>query len=90
MPTWDDPAVSAQVDAVVPKGRKTVAWTAIMSLIETMSTFLKLFSVALVLIGVLREQTDGITISFLSFASDILSLFTLSDELELGGGKRRF
>jgi hypothetical protein len=80
--------VAAQVDAVVPKGRKTVAWIAIMGLIETTSTFLKLFSVAVVLMDVLREQTDGITISLLSFASDVLSLFTLSDGLELGGGKR--
>ncbi|KAI0301013.1 HlyB/MsbA family ABC transporter, partial [Multifurca ochricompacta] len=88
VPTWDDPAVSAQIDAVVPKGRNTVAWVAITTLVQTGSTFLRLFSQTAVLIGVLRDQRDGLLLSLLSFTSDALSFFGLSNE-EFGGGKRR-
>jgi hypothetical protein len=88
VPSWDDPVVSAQIDAVVPRGQRAVAWVAIMSLIETGSTVLKLFSQTAVLMGVLREQSDGLTLPLLSFASDAVSFFNLSGDIQLGGGKR--
>jgi hypothetical protein len=88
VPSWDDPFVSAQIDAVTPRGPRTVAWTAITGLIHSGSTLLKLFSQTAVLLGVLREQRDGLALSFLSFASDAVSFFNFSDEMGMGGSKK--
>ncbi|KAI0267129.1 HlyB/MsbA family ABC transporter [Gloeopeniophorella convolvens] len=85
VPTWDDPVVAAQIDALVPRRRTTVAWTAIMAVVRVGSTALQLFSQTAVLLGVLRNQRDGLLLALLSFSSDALELFGLSQNLSLGG-----
>ena len=92
MPTWDDPAVSAHIDAVLPKGSTTIAWAAIMAVVQTGSTFLRLFSQTAVLMSVLREQREGFLLSLLSFASDAVTFFDISFDGGIGGlgGKGRF
>jgi hypothetical protein len=78
VPTWDDPVVSAQIEAVIPKDSNTIAWAAITSVVQTGSTFVRLFSQTAVLMGVLREQRDGLLLSLLSFAGDALSSLNFS------------
>jgi len=90
VPTWDDPVVSAQIEGIIPKGSNTIAWAAITSLVQTGSTFVKLFSQTAVLMGVLWEQRDGLFLSLLTFASDAFTCFnlTLVGDIGVGGGKR--
>jgi len=92
MPTWDDPVVSAHIDSVLPKGSTTIAWAAIMAVVQTGSTFLRLFSQTAVLMGVLRGQREGYLLSLLSFAGDAVTFFDLSFDGGIGGlgGKGRF
>jgi hypothetical protein len=87
VPTWDDPVVSAQIEAVLPKGSNTVAWAAITSLVQTGSTILRLFAQSAVLMGVLRDQRDGYLLSLLSFASDAFTFINLTYAGDLGGSK---
>ncbi|KAH8996475.1 HlyB/MsbA family ABC transporter [Lactarius hatsudake] len=85
VPTWDDPVVSAQIDALVPRGENTVPWVAIMNLVNTASTLLRMFSQTAVLFGVLREQSDGLLFCLLSFASDATSFFSFSNGINVRG-----
>jgi hypothetical protein len=87
VPTWDDPVVSAQIEAVIPKDSNTIAWAAITSLVQTGSTFVRLFSQTVVLMGVLREQRDGLLLSLLSFASDAFTCLNLTFAGDIGGGE---
>lgn len=87
VPTWDDAVVSAQIEALIPRGENTVPWAAIMNMIQTGSTLLQLFSQTAVLYNVLRVQSDGLLLCLLSFASDAMSLFSFSNGMiERGGG----
>ncbi|KAF8268191.1 HlyB/MsbA family ABC transporter [Lactarius quietus] len=88
VPTWDDPAVSSQIRAFRPTRSKrdtdTVAWTAIIVLVETASAFLRMFFEAAVLFRVLWEQGDGSLLVLVSFASEAVSLFAFRDGFNLG------
>jgi hypothetical protein len=86
-PTWDDPVVAAQIDAVIPKDSKTVAWAAITAVVQTGSTVLRLFSQTFVLMGVLRGQRDGMLLCLLSFAGEAVTYFNISFDGGIGGGK---
>jgi hypothetical protein len=88
VPTWDDPVVSAQIEAVIPKGSNSIAWAAITSIVQTGSTFVRLFSQTAVLMGVLWDQRDGLFLSLLTFASDAFTFFnlTLGGDIGVGGG----
>jgi len=87
VPTWDDSVVSAQIEAVIPKGSNTIAWAAITSVVQTGTTFVRLFSQTAVLIGVLWEQRDGLLLSLLSFAGDVFAFFTFTLPGDIGGGE---
>ena len=90
VPTWDDPVVSAQIEAVIPKGSNAIAWAAITGLIHTGSTFVRLFSQTAVLMSVLWEQRDGLFLSLLSFASDAFTCLDLTQagDINVGGSER--
>lgn len=88
VPTWDEPVVSAQIEAVMPKDSKTIAWAAITSLVQTGSTFVRLFSQTVILMGILREQKDGLLLPLLSFASDAFTCLNFNFAGDFGGGKR--
>ncbi len=90
VPTWDDPAVSSQISALLPKfaDTDTVAWAAIMTLMETGSAFLTMFSEAAVLFRVLQEQGDGSLLVLVSLASDAVSFFAFKGGLSLGNSTR--
>lgn len=84
VPTWDDPMVASHIDVVLPRGSTTIAWAAITAVVQTGSTFLRLFSQTAVLMGVLRDQEDGYLLSVLSFAGHAVTYFNIS--LGLDGG----
>lgn len=86
VPTWDDPVVSAQIEAVIPKDSNTIAWAAITSIVQTGSTFVRLFSQTAVLTGVLREQGDGLFLSLVSFAGNVFTFFDFTLTGDIGGG----
>jgi hypothetical protein len=90
VPTWDDPAVASQIGALRPDFRdtETVAWTAITTLVETGSAFLRMFSEALVLFRVLREHGDGSLLVLVSLASEAVSFLAFGDGFSLGDSKR--
>jgi hypothetical protein len=86
VPTWDDPVVAAQIEELIPRGEYAVPWVAIMNLVHTGSTILRMFSQTAVLFGVLREQNDGLLLCLLSFASDATSFFSFTDGVLARGG----
>ena len=90
VPTWDDPAVASQISALRPDfpDTETVAWTAIMTLVETGSAFLRMLSEALVLFRVLRNHGDGSLLVLVSLASEAVSLLAFRDSFSLGDSKR--
>ena len=90
VPTWDDPAISSQISGLRPDfpNTETVAWTAIMSLVETGSAFLRMFSEAAVLFRVLREQGDGSLLVLVSLASEAVSHLAFSGGFNLGESTR--
>ncbi|KAH9028877.1 HlyB/MsbA family ABC transporter [Lactarius pseudohatsudake] len=79
VPTWDDPSVSSQIQALQPRfsGSESVALTAIVTPVETGSAFLRMFSEGAVLFRVLREQGDGSLLVLASLACEALSYFAL-------------
>ena len=91
VPTWDDSAVASQIGALHPARRPetdSVAWGAIMSLVETGSAFLRMFSEAAVLFRVLWEQGDGSLLVLVSLASETISFFTYRGGPRLGESMR--
>ena len=89
VPTWEDPVVSEQVDATLPTGRSSIAWTAVNSLVGVGSVLVKLLSQVTVLISVLREQRDGPLLAILCFAEQILMLFKSEPMNSATGGTPR-
>ncbi|KAH9054292.1 HlyB/MsbA family ABC transporter [Lactarius vividus] len=77
VPTWADPAVSSHIKTLQPRipDTESVALTAIMTLVETGSAFLRMFSEGAVLFRVLREQGDGSLLIAVSLVSEALSFF---------------
>ena len=88
VPTWDDPVVSAQIEAIIPKDSNSIAWGAITSIVQTGSTLVNLFSQTAVLVAVLREQRDGSLLSMISFAGEAIMCFNLTFVGDVDGGKR--
>ncbi|KAH9060046.1 HlyB/MsbA family ABC transporter [Lactarius vividus] len=86
VPTWDDPAVSSHISALFAKFNDSdaVAWTAITTLTETGSAFLRMFSEAAVLFGVLQGQGDGSLLVLVSLVSDAVSFFAFKGGFSLG------
>ena len=90
VPTWDDPAVSSQINALRPTmhDTDTVAWGAVTTLVETGSAFLRMFSEAAVLSRVLLEQGDGSSLILVSLACEAVSLFAFRGSFGLGNSMR--
>ena len=91
VPTWDDPVVTAQIQNATAEDLNLTAWTAIKSVVQTVTILLSLFSETAVLVSVLHEQRDGFLLSLLSFSGAALTCFdaTGTDAGDINGGKRR-
>lgn len=72
LPTFNDAAVRGQLASVV-SSRSNAAWTAIRNIISIFSTFLQLISQISILIGILKDQQDGILLAVVSFADPVWS-----------------
>jgi hypothetical protein len=91
VPTWDDPAVTAHINALFTTGsHRTNTWDTIATLVYTGSAFLRVLSQAAVMFGVLRGQKDGLLLALSSFSSDLLTYFDMSNSDLLGGGRSFF
>ena len=90
VPTWDDLSVSSHFNSLSPRmpNSDTVAWTAIKSLVEMGSAFLRMFSEAAVLFRVLRGQGDGSLLVLTSVASKVVSFLAFRGGLTLGNSMR--
>jgi hypothetical protein len=90
VPTWDDPAVSSQIGGLRlgSPNTDTVAWTAIMSIVETGSAFLRMFFEALVLFRVLWEQGDRSLLVLMTLASEAVLRLAFNGGLSLGDSMR--
>ncbi|KAA1475432.1 HlyB/MsbA family ABC transporter [Dentipellis sp. KUC8613] len=66
VPTYEDPVIARQLDAIVPSDRTSIAWSSISTLFEIASTALRVFSQFVVLVGVLSEHRDGFVLALLS------------------------
>ena len=89
VPTWDDPVVAAQMRGTRPEDEDSVAWNAIISVVQTVSFFVKLFSQTAVLVIVLHEQRDGLLLSLLSFSGGAFACFDDTNPGDINGGKIR-
>ncbi|KAI9437634.1 HlyB/MsbA family ABC transporter [Lactarius indigo] len=74
VPTWDDPSVSSQLRQNTPD-TESIALSAIMTLVETGSAFLRMFSEGAVLLRVLQDQGDGPLLVLASLASEAVAFF---------------
>jgi hypothetical protein len=76
VPTFEDPLVSQQIDAVLPDagGRRTIPWTAISAVFSVGSTVVHMLSQSFVLVGVLRKQQDGMLLAGLSALGHLFQL----------------
>ena len=90
VPTWNDPAVSSHVSSLSPRTTDpdTAAWSAIKAVVEMGSTFLRLFSEAVVLFRVLQDHGDGALVVLASAASEAVSFIAFSDSITLGESMR--
>jgi hypothetical protein len=86
VPTWDDPAVTAHINALFTDSQRTNTWDTISTLVDTGSAFLRVLSQTAVMFGVLRGQKDGLLLALSSFSSDLLTYFDMSKSDLLGGG----
>jgi hypothetical protein len=91
VPTWDDPTVSAHINALYStRSPRTPVWEAITTFMDIGSAFLRVLSQTAVLVDALREQNDGLLLALLSFSSDMMSYMDMSRVYNfLSGGKFR-
>ncbi|KAH9069743.1 HlyB/MsbA family ABC transporter [Lactarius deliciosus] len=85
VPTWDDPAVATQVRQSTPD-TESIALSAIMTLVETGSAFLRMFSEGAVLLRVLQDQGDGSLLVLTSLASEAVAFFAFRNGFNLNLG----
>jgi hypothetical protein len=71
VPTWDDPVVASQINALSSRSSISVSWRAILTFVDMVSTFLTMFSQLAVLFGLLRRQKEGLLCAALKSASEL-------------------
>ena len=76
--------MSAQINALFPRGLHTTSWTVILTTVETVSAILRLASQMTVLVSVLQGHKDSLLFVVLTFASNLVSYMTYSGYYELG------
>ncbi|KAL0949113.1 hypothetical protein HGRIS_009200 [Hohenbuehelia grisea] len=73
VPTFDDPLIQRQLEAALPaNSRSSIAWDTMQMTSRLVSTVVQLLSQLGVLVGVLREQQDGVLLALLSFVPALL------------------
>jgi hypothetical protein len=87
VPTWDDPAVASQINALFPRSHNAVSWAVILTFVNTASAVLRMLSQSAVLFGVLRGQKDGLLFALLTLASEFLYYLSYSNTYPLSRSK---
>jgi hypothetical protein len=90
VPTWDDPAVASQINALSPRSHTTVPWAVILTFVDTASAAIKMFSQSAVLLGVLRGQRDGLMFAWLTFANEFMYYLSYSTTYPLSRSTKAF
>ncbi|KAH9164211.1 HlyB/MsbA family ABC transporter [Lactarius sanguifluus] len=85
VPTWDDPAVATQV-CQNTSDTKPIVLSAVMTVVETGTAFLRLFSEGAVLLRVLQDQGDGSLLALASLASEAVAFFAFRKDFNLDLG----
>ena len=90
VPTWDDPAVASQINALTPRPPHTIPWAVIVSFVDTVSVVLRMLSQTVVLFGVLRGHKEGLLFALLTLASHFVSYLNLSFTYGLSRSRKAF
>ena len=91
VPTWDDPAVASQINALSPRRpSRTISWAVIVTFVETVSVVLRMLSQTVVLFGVLRGHKEGFLFALLTLASHFVSYLNLSFTYGLSRSRKAF
>jgi hypothetical protein len=88
VPTWEDPAVSAQINALFPRQHHTISWAVILTTVDTVCAILRMVSQTAVLFGVLRGHKDGLLFAVLTFVSNLVSYMNFSGYYKLPRSRR--
>lgn len=86
VPTYDDVAVQAQLEAASHIGGQSIAWATVNMMINLVTTFVQLTSQILVLWSVLKETRDGPLLAALSAVQVALQWFQWQQIIPLRGG----
>ena len=79
VPTFTDPVVSQQLNAVIPDRARTMApWSAISAAVGLASLLVHIFSECIVLIGVLRHQPDRALLAGIMVFNHFLAIMSRS------------
>ncbi|KIY45697.1 P-loop containing nucleoside triphosphate hydrolase protein [Fistulina hepatica ATCC 64428] len=86
LPTFEDSAIQRQIQqSFSPDSRSSIAWDAARMSLSVLSTVVRLLSQLVVLMGVLREQRDGMLLALLSFAHSLFSMSNFKRGFSGGG-----
>ncbi|KAF8724831.1 hypothetical protein AX14_008579 [Amanita brunnescens Koide BX004] len=75
LPTFEDMAVQHQLQKVLPQTSRSIVWQMIMAISSASFKSLTLISQVIVLISVVREQSDGPLLAILCLIYSVMSLF---------------
>ena len=90
VPTWNDPSVASQINALSPRPPHTISWAVIMTFVDTVSVVLRILSQAIVLFGVLRGQRDGLLFVLLTLCSNFVSYLNMSMTYHMSRSRKAF
>ena len=90
VPTWDDPAVVSQINALYPRTSNTISWAVILTFVETISAVIRMTSQTVILFSVLRGQQDGLLYALLTFSSNLVSYLSYSTTYQLSRSRKAF
>ena len=90
VPTWDDPAVASQINALSPRPPHTISWAVIATFVDTVSVVLRMLSQTVVLFGVLRGHKEGLLFALLTLASHFVSYLNFSFTHRLSRSRKTF
>ena len=90
VPTWSDPAVASQINALSPRPPHTISWAVILTFVDTVSVVLRILSQAVVLFGVLRGQRDGLLFVLLTLCSNFVSYLNMSMTYHMSRSRKAF
>ena len=90
VPTWDDPAVASQINALTPHPPHTISWAVILTFVDTVSAIVRMLSQTVVLFGVLRGHKEGLLFALLTLCSNFVSYLNISTTYHMSRSRKAF